>query len=100
VITSDDVTLDVRHVAFSADGQHVAVVTDLPTFRVYVWRLTDGQLLASTGDNDPIEGIAFDPLTPLRLLSWSAEGVTFWTMVESYRKFSLKSTHVFRVHRG
>ncbi len=95
MVPQEDEALDVKALAVSADGEYLIALTDLPTYRLHLWRASDGQLLTSTSDNEPADHVAFNPASSSQLVTWShTEGLQFWTIVSGYRKISLKAGSV------
>ncbi|EGF83145.1 hypothetical protein BATDEDRAFT_34015 [Batrachochytrium dendrobatidis JAM81] len=85
--------LSIQSMCFSADGQYLAALGDLPSYHVTVWSWRDRKLLANGPNECPATHISFDPLDSKKLCTSGSQGIVkFWKLSVGFKKFLLHPT--------
>nr|KAJ3422347.1 Cilia- and flagella-associated protein 43 [Polyrhizophydium stewartii] len=85
--------LQILALTFSADGQYLAALGDLPSYQITIWNWRAQKAVANCSNDAPACSISFDPLDSKRLCTSGRGGVIkFWKLKVGFRKHLLLPT--------
>ncbi|KAI8926587.1 WD40-repeat-containing domain protein [Entophlyctis helioformis] len=83
----------ITSLCFSADGQYLAALGDLPTYQITIWHWRTQKMISNGPNGSPASYISFDPHDSKRLCTSGKSGVvSFWKLKVGFKKFLLIPT--------